>query len=127
MKIYIDTRKAGDWLIVKVFGEVDQANSPDLLDYLLTQAAGPDPAVAVDASALEFIDSSGLGALVSVRMELARRDREFAILDPTKPVARTLQVSGLDHVLRVVCSESELSATSSSEKGPDATDAIQRH
>jgi anti-anti-sigma factor len=57
----------------------------------------------VDASALAFVDSTAIGMFVSVHNRIcARGGAGVRIVAPRPPLARTLEVTGLDKVLDVV-------------------------
>jgi len=55
--------------------------------------------VYLDLSSIERIDAAGLSALVSLYREACKAGYEFAIVNPSRRVARILAVVGLDRVL----------------------------
>src|SRR5262245_41164839 len=83
-------------------GEHDLSTAPDLRDKLAGAIAGRE-AIVVDLSTAEFIDSSILGALLDARHEAHEGGLGFAVAltDGAKPVARVLEVTGLDSTLPV--------------------------
>jgi anti-sigma B factor antagonist len=97
---------------VLVSGELDKATVPELrgiLDRLIGAGSG---AVLVDLSACEFIDSSGLAALVQARERLLGVDgRPFAICCPDTQVRRLLEITGLDEAMSVSGSRDEAIAS----------------
>ena len=64
----------------------------------------------LDVSELEFVDSTGLGALLRARALLAREDRVLAVLLPKGPVRRTLDLAGMLDTLVVYSSREALAA-----------------
>lgn len=68
--------------LVRVRGEVDISTAYDLqvaFDALVAAGAGP---VVVDLSDVDFIDSSGVTALVRARTDLGRQGRRMSIACP---------------------------------------------
>ena len=61
---------------------------------------------AVDLSGVEFMDSSGLLALLNARGLLAREERALAVVCPASPVRDLLEVAGVSQLL-VVCDSRE--------------------
>ena len=56
----------------------------------------------LDLRGLSFIDSSGLHLLVALHQRAQRDGFQLALVAPTPPVDRALQVSGLDKTLPFV-------------------------
>lgn len=93
--------------VVSVVGELDQATLPDL-EGPLEQAVDAGGSVLVDLSDCSFIDSSGLGALVSTRERLLEsEDRGFGICCPDAQVRRLLEITGLDKAMGLVTTRRE--------------------
>jgi anti-sigma B factor antagonist len=77
-------------------GELDAARVGEFRSALSAAAAKPDHRVVVDLSQLEFIDSSGLGALVETHNRLRRENRQLAVIAPGGTAAAVLlNLSGL--------------------------------
>lgn len=81
--------------VLACYGELDMASTPSLCRALETVTA---PSLVIDLSALQFLDSIGLEALLRVRKE--RSDR-LAVVAVGGPVGRILEVTNLHEVLRV--------------------------
>ena len=82
---------------VEVVGELtDAARRPlvrELTDLMLDKA--PLKRVELDLSAVEFMNSAGIAALVQLQKMLQPRAIEFVLVVATVGVARPLQLSGL--------------------------------
>jgi anti-sigma B factor antagonist len=78
--------------IVVVGGEVDMATAPQLDEALCTQV---DRDVIVDLSAVAFLDSSGIGALVHARTALAANGHTLRVTGEHDNVKLVLEVTGL--------------------------------
>ena len=91
----------GDW-VVTVRGEIDVATSPDLKDRLgglLDQRAR---FITLDLSKLAFIDSSGLGVLVSAHKRLRENGGETILLrGMQEPVRHVFEITGLTKLFTV--------------------------
>jgi len=81
---------------VTVAGEIDVATAPQLTAAIASVTEGP---VVVDLSGVEFIDSSGIGALVAAHQLLAAAGRELRIGPRSRTVAHVLSVSGAEELL----------------------------
>ena len=89
-------------LVVDAVGEIDMATAPQLAAAL---GAVSDRAtrVVVDLSAVSFLDSSGLSALVQARRELAGREVSFRTVSPKDQVLRRVfEITQLTKELGVV-------------------------
>jgi anti-anti-sigma factor len=88
---------SADGSTVIVDGEVDAHTCPEL-----TSALDPLPGsgnVHVDLSAVGFMDSSGLRALIAAHRTAAEADRQLVIVNPSNAVLRLIEISGLrDHL-----------------------------
>jgi anti-sigma B factor antagonist len=92
----------GDPAIVSVLGELDLATSPLLvaeLDQLRPLANG---LVVVDLTACEFIDSSGINALVREHSELEAKGGQLVVVCDDPNILKVFEIAGLDQVIKVV-------------------------
>lgn len=90
----------GDVYVVTLRGEIDAFTAPSLRDDLrhLVEETGATNVV-VDLGGVTFLDSSGLGALVSVFRRLRERDGRLRIVQPHNAAGRIFELTGLDAVL----------------------------
>ncbi|WP_347442044.1 STAS domain-containing protein [Rubritalea sp.] len=56
----------------------------------------------LDANSLNFIDSSGLGALISLQKLTKERGGQFRILSPTSSVVQLIELTHLHRILVIV-------------------------
>jgi anti-anti-sigma factor len=85
---------------LRLIGELDVAEADSLIDDVrsMVEAQGD---LTLDLKELEFIDSSGVRALVSIAGLLA--DGATLILrDPTSPVRRVLELVGIEQVAAAI-------------------------
>lgn len=98
----IESELSGDVFTVRLLGELDTASAPALRDYLQRALRSEADLVVVDMDELEFIDSSGLQALL-VATQRARGDRDqLRILTPRGQVARVISLTNLNGSLPLV-------------------------
>jgi anti-sigma B factor antagonist len=81
-------------IVLWASGELDLANIQSVID-AVTDAIGVGKPVVVDVSALEFLDSSGIGALVKCRNEALRSGCQFRVRGAAGQVAQVLTVTGM--------------------------------
>jgi anti-sigma B factor antagonist len=78
-------------------GEIDAHSVPALLAALDPLPVGGD--VRVDMSAVDFMDSSGLRALIDAHQRAESAGRRVVVVQPSKAVRRVIEISGLaDHL-----------------------------
>jgi anti-anti-sigma factor len=84
-------------------GELDLATAPELEELLESPLAGGQEVV-VDLRGLEFMDSSGVRVLVAGHARAERGGTRLLIVRPAagNPVAKIIEVSGLDGELHLV-------------------------
>jgi anti-sigma B factor antagonist len=88
--------------VVFLAGELDAATSPHAADTLATALADAlerrVAAIELDLSAVPFIDSTGMGALVSARRAALAAGVSFTVCAASQPVRRLFTITKLDEV-----------------------------
>lgn len=79
---------------IQVEGELDLAVADQLVDGL-TRAGEECQHLLIGLESCEFIDSTGLAAIVHAHNEFAERGGRLAVYAPTDQVLRILSVTGL--------------------------------
>jgi anti-sigma B factor antagonist len=82
---------------VTAIGELDLATAARL-----TEAAGrldPSDIITVDLAGVGFVDSSGLGALISVRQRCLAAGGDLRLTRPRRNVRRVIDLTGLTPLL----------------------------
>jgi anti-sigma B factor antagonist len=86
-----------EWTLVTLCGDLDVATAPHLRERLLVILDRLTPTrLILDLSELEFIDSCGTAVLVSTERRARLLGCSFVLVAPRAPVARVLQICGLD-------------------------------
>lgn len=95
------TRTTGAGVVVlQPKGRLNMVAAPALRKQLNDIVDGGGSRIVVDLSETEFIDSSGLGALIA-GLKIARKaGGDLCLAAPSKQVCTVLELSNLDRVLR---------------------------
>jgi len=100
----ISSRRDGDAVVITLVGELD-LHGAGLLDAearRLLDGAGGVGAVGhleIDASDLEFVDSSGLRSVMLIRSETEARGATFRMSSVSPAVGRVIEIAGLTDIL----------------------------
>jgi len=90
----------GSDILIRVKGDrIDAAGAVPFKDQILQLATGGDGRVILDLAEVNFLDSSGLGALVAIRRMLG--GRALDLRSPTPPVMRVLRLTRMDMVFAI--------------------------
>ncbi|MCF6474101.1 STAS domain-containing protein [Nonomuraea sp. MG754425] len=88
----------GDCAVLKVAGEVDVFTAPKLREQMIDLAAKGVVHIVADLSAVEFLDSTGLGVLVGGLKRLRTQDGSLALVMTTDRISRIFRITGLTAV-----------------------------
>ena len=89
-----------DGIVITPRGRLNMVAAPRLRSLLTDTVKGGRRRVVVDLSATEFMDSSGLGALIAGLKTARQAGGDLRIAQVTPQVAMVLQLTNLDRVLR---------------------------
>jgi anti-sigma B factor antagonist len=90
---------APDIAVISGSGKLNMVSAPELRAIVVDAIAGGGPRIVVDLSGIDFMDSSGLGALVSCLKSARQAGGDLRIAAPTTQVSMVLRLSNLDRVL----------------------------
>ena len=93
----VDVDAARSPALVTARGEIDAASSPQL--QAAFAAAGPDADIALDLSAVTFIDSSALRVITSARREATEAGHTLEVTTASVAVRRIFEMTGLGSLL----------------------------
>lgn len=83
---------------VKLMGELDIETSAVLKERLGEILEEKMASIIINAEDLEYIDSTGLGMLISVIKTLKTSGKELVIVSPKDSVLKLFRITGLDKV-----------------------------
>jgi anti-sigma B factor antagonist len=101
VEVSFDETEEGDAAVLVVRGEVDLSSAPQLRQRLLGLATGGPRTVVVDLTGVSFIDSTGLGVLVSALKRLRAEGGDLRLAVDRPQIAKVLEITGLDTVFLV--------------------------
>src|SRR5215831_8604947 len=106
MFLDVTSRIVGDVMIVDITGELSRRASSlsNPMKELLAQARSN---LILNLSALSYVDSSGLGQLITVWTTIRNRGGKLIVLRPSPQVRKQLEVTKLDTVFTIVTDEAE--------------------
>ncbi|MEO8605029.1 MAG: STAS domain-containing protein [bacterium] len=100
-------RIEGSVLVAKACDHrVDARQAADFKLQLLALVAADHPLIALDLSDVDFIDSSGLGAIVAAHKQLGTRGN-LVIVGAKPAVANLFRLTRMDKVFRMYPAEAE--------------------
>jgi anti-sigma B factor antagonist len=97
----------GDCAVLQVAGEVDVYTAPMLREQMLELSAKGAVHLIADLGRVEFLDSTGLGALVGGLKRLREAGGSLALVISTPRILRIFQITGLTKALAVQRSVAE--------------------
>ena len=100
-ELQMTVTKEGGETVLALAGELDLYTSARLRERLSDLTHGARPRIVVDLSELTFVDSTGLGTLVTALKRLRDVGGDMAIRAPTPATRRVIEISGLRHVIPV--------------------------
>lgn len=100
MELQLATRREGEAAVVAVGGDVDNDTAPQLRQAITTAYKDGATRVVVDLTATDFLDSSGLGALVGASKEHSGQG-ELVLVCPRPQLRKLFEISRLNEVLQI--------------------------
>ncbi len=98
MKIQVQAKT----LLLSDIAELNATNSTALRDEARAALTDDVDTVDIDLSQARFVDSSGLGVLISLHKTLCGRGGAVRILNPTPSVLQILELTRLHRVFEIV-------------------------
>jgi len=104
----IDFKDLGDHKIIEVSGEVDLYNVSELKKALFSITDGKFSSVVVDMENVNYMDSSGIGALVAGQKKMKAHNGKFGLMNIHDDVLNILKLATLDKFFKIYDNEDEL-------------------
>ncbi|HEV2943835.1 MAG TPA: STAS domain-containing protein [Solirubrobacteraceae bacterium] len=106
--LLIDVSRNEERVVLRLDGELDLASVP-LLESEVENATLDNPAtVVLDLRGLEFIDSTGLRAILSLDKRCADSGQTFALVRGSQQVQRLMNMTRVDEHLKIIDSPEEI-------------------
>jgi anti-anti-sigma factor len=94
----IEERRAGIRALVGISGDLDFTAAPELSDAVDRQLEARAHEIWIDLRGLDFMDSTGLGALIGARRRADRAGAILRLVVRPGPVREVLQLGRMDRV-----------------------------
>jgi anti-sigma B factor antagonist len=101
LSIDVSGAKDGSVVLFALGGSLDIATSPSLRAALMDAAEGENHEIIVDLSHLEFLDSTGLGALIGAHRRASEHHGSVRLVAHEGQILRLLRITGLLDVFAV--------------------------
>lgn len=100
--LHLDVVDADGWTVLCLRGQLDVATAPRFRQALVEAQYGNASHVAVDLSAVEFLDSMGLGVLVGGLKRARSHDGELVLICPHGRIRQLLDLTRISEIARVL-------------------------
>jgi anti-sigma B factor antagonist len=101
LSIDVSSAKDGAIVMFALGGSLDIATSPSLRAALMEAADGENHEIIVDLTQLEFLDSTGLGALIGAHKRATEHHGSVRLVAHEGQILRLLRITGLLDVFAV--------------------------
>lgn len=89
----------GGVTVLKLEGKLNMVSAPHLRQEVHSAVTAGNTKVVIDLTAVDFIDSSGLGALINGLKSTRQAGGDLRIAGPTEQVRLVLELTNMDRVL----------------------------
>lgn len=101
MSVNIESRLDSNFWNVGIDGELDVAGADKVKEHLNGLVEEKPVDLKIDFTNLEYIDSTGLGALIGVLKRLKVNEKDIYIVNARKNVKKIFTITGLDKIFKV--------------------------
>jgi anti-sigma B factor antagonist len=101
MDLRLEVSERGEWSIVEVGGEVDVATAPRLREQLIALVNDQRYHLVVSLEGVDFIDSTGLGVLISGLKRVRTHGGRFSLVCTEPRILKVFDITGLLAVFNV--------------------------
>jgi anti-anti-sigma factor len=104
----IEFKDIGEHKVISISGEVDLYNVSELKKALFSVTDGSYSSVVVDLKDVNYMDSSGIGALVAGQKKMRAHNGKFALMNIHDDSLNILKLATLDKFFTIYESEEDL-------------------
>lgn len=106
-ELKIDQTKAGDYPLLKVSGEIDEYTYTKFREAMLKCIGSPGASIIVSLTDVEYIDSSGLGAMVAGLKRVSENQGRICVVTDKPNILRIFDITGLKNVFPLYANVAE--------------------
>lgn len=96
----VTSEMVGNINVIAVYGELDASNVNDFKNFVLPLLASPIKLI-IDLSHTQFVDSSGLGAMISCQRHAAAAGGKLKLCCMSKPVRAAFELVRLQFIFDI--------------------------
>jgi anti-sigma B factor antagonist len=101
MELDVKLERDADTCVIALRGEVDVYTSPSFKERLVAAIDEGCSRIVVDLEGVDFIDSSGLGVLVSGLRRVKENNGSIRLVCTREPILKVFRITGLDRVFPI--------------------------
>jgi anti-sigma B factor antagonist len=101
MQLQIDVTQRHGYTILSPQGEIDFATGPQLKDAINERLIAGDVNLVMDLQAVDFIESTGLGALIGGRRRAHALKGSLCLVCTEEQLLKIFRITGLDKVFAI--------------------------
>jgi anti-sigma B factor antagonist len=101
VELALSTREVGDRTVLAVGGEIDVHSAPELRGAVTEVVDGGVTALVVDLSAVQFLDSTGLGVLVEAHKALSETGGTLDVVCSSERLLKVFTITGLAQLFTI--------------------------
>ena len=101
MDLRLEVSERDGWSVVEVGGEVDVATAPRLREQLIALVNEQRYQIVVGLEGVDFIDSTGLGVLISGLKRVRTHGGRFSLVCTEPRILKVFEITGLLAVFNV--------------------------
>jgi len=107
----ITQKRKGDIVVLVIVGEIDLYNAPEIKDIIHKLIEERNYNVIIDLEKVSYIDSSGIGALISSLSNLKKYQGGLKIINVYASVKKVFELTKLTSFFEIFDSENEAVAS----------------
>ncbi len=110
MNLTMSTDTVGSKRVLDVHGEVDVYTAPAVRERIQSLLDATSAHLVVDLTGIDFIDSTGLGVLVSGQNRARELGGELSLVCTAERVLKLFRITGLDTVFPIFATRADATA-----------------
>ncbi len=101
MSLEIENKIQDKLIEIKPIGEVDIYTSPDLKNKVFELIEEKKSDLIINGESLDYIDSTGLGVLMSIYKKMQEKNLNFKIINLKPNIYKLFDITGLNKVFNI--------------------------
>ncbi|HON14946.1 MAG TPA: STAS domain-containing protein [Spirochaetota bacterium] len=97
----IDIKESEQLVVIKVIGDIEMMSIKTFKEMLFEVGQNSDKNIEIDLSEVDYIDSSGVGVLISMLKLQKKKGKELIIQKVSSKVLNVLKLSSLSDVFNL--------------------------